>query len=84
MLVTLLGIVTLIKRVHSENSHPDAGEAIADRGVGQAGAGFECAVPEIGDAVGDCHADQAGALVERHVPDADYAAGIVTFVRPLL
>ena len=41
MLVTLLGIVTLVRLVQPENACPDAGDAVGDRDVGQAGAAIE-------------------------------------------
>ena len=42
MLVTLLGIVTLVRLVQSpERLVPDAGDAVGDRDVGQAGAAPE-------------------------------------------
>ena len=54
MLVTLLGIVTLVRLVQPENaSVPDAGDAVGDRDAGQAGAAVERPVPDAGDAVGD-------------------------------
>ena len=54
MLVTLLGIVTLVRLVQPcERIVPDAGDAVGDRDAGQAGAVIERIVPDAGDAVGD-------------------------------
>ena len=36
MLVTLLGIVTLVRPVQSGTHRPDAGDAVGDRDAGQA------------------------------------------------
>ena len=62
MLVTLLGIVTLVRLVQSsERIVPDAGDAVGDRDAGQAGAVIERMVSDAGDAVGDRDAGQAGS-----------------------
>ena len=69
MLVTLLGIVTLVRLVQPKNAAvPDAGDAVADRDAGQAGAAKEHTVPDAGDAVGDRDAGQAGAASRTHEP----------------
>ena len=41
MLVTLPGIVTLVRLVHVERIFSDAGDAVGDRDVGQVGAVIE-------------------------------------------
>ena len=70
MLVTLSGIERLVKLVQYANAPvPDAGDAVANRGVAQVAAGFECIVPDGGDAVGNRHAGQSSALQERDPPD---------------
>ena len=68
--------MTLVRLVQSvERLVPDAGDAVADRDAGQAGAARERPVPDAGDAVGDRDAGQAGAVIERPVPDAGDAVG---------
>jgi hypothetical protein len=50
MLVTLVGIVTLVRLVQALNApYPDIGDAVGDRDAGQAGAGHERLVPDAGD-----------------------------------
>ena len=69
MLVTLLGIVTLVRLVQPrERLVPDAGDAVGDGDAGQAGAAIERLVPDAGDAVGDRDAGQAGAVARTPSP----------------
>ena len=76
MLVTLLGMVTLVRLVQArEHAVPDVGDAVGDRDVGQAGAVIERRVPDAGDAGANRDAGQAGAVIERRVPDAGDAVG---------
>ena len=83
MLVTLLGIVTLVRLVHDiERPVPDAGDAVGDRDAGQAGADIERIVSDAGDAVGDRDAGQAGSShTNAHVPMLVTLLGMVTLVR---
>ena len=88
MLVTLLGIVTLVRLVQSWNAPPptrhasvDAGDTVAYRDIGQAGAALENPTPSVittvdaGDAAGNRDAGQAGTASERTRPDVSDAAG---------
>ena len=79
--MTLSGIVTLVRPMHSENaSVPDAGDVGANRDIGQTGTIIERLVSDVGNAVGNhvaaCFAhricDEHGlALVEQ---DSSHAA----------
>ncbi len=65
MLVTLSGIVMLVRLVQSiEGLIPDAGDAIRDRDARQAGAVVEGSSPDAGDAIRDRDTRQAGAVTE--------------------
>ena len=83
MLVTLLGIVTLVRlAADRERTVPDAGDAVGDRDVGQAGAAIERTVPDAGDAVGDRDAGQAWSNNRTHMsPMLVTLLPIVTLVR---
>ena len=72
MLVTLAGIVTLVRPGADERTRPDAGDTVGNGDVGQAGAGIERILPDAGDAAGNRDAGQAGAGIERALPDAIY------------
>ena len=63
MLVTLLGMVMLVRPVQYRMRIPDAGDAVGDGDARQASAAIECAIPDAGDAVGNGDARQASAAL---------------------
>ena len=64
MLVTLLGMVTLVRLLQSiECVIPDAGDAVGNGDARQASAARECVIPDAGDAVGNGDARQASAVM---------------------
>ena len=59
MLVTLLGMVTLVRLEQSfKRIIPDAGDTVGDGHARQAEAVVKLTLPDIGDAVGNDHARQ--------------------------
>ena len=68
MLVTLLGMVTLVRQCSMECDSPDAGDAVADGDARQASAVIECVNPDAGDAVGNGDARQASAATNALSP----------------
>ena len=82
MLVTLLGIVTLVRLAAAiEGIIPDAGDAVGNRHTRQAGTAKERIIPDAGDAVGNRHIRQAGATAKASSPMLVTLLGIVTLVR---
>ena len=59
MLVTLLGMVMLVRLCSQRMRHPDAGDAVGNGDARQASAVIECVIPDAGDAVGNGDARQA-------------------------
>ena len=81
MLVTLLGMVTLVRLVQPENaSVPDAGDAVGDGDAGQAGAARERRLPMLVTLLGIVTLVR---LVQSRTPSprCGDAVGIVTLVR---
>ena len=82
MLVTLLGIVTLVRLVAViERDVPDTGDAVGNRDAGQAGAVIERLRPDAGDTIGDRDVGQAGQYENASSPMLVTLLGIVTLVR---
>ena len=86
MLVTLLGIATLVRLLHPPNV-PVADALVTllgDRHAGQAAAILSNApAADAGDAGGDRHAGQAGAAREQASPMLVTLVGIATLARPV-
>ena len=71
MLVTLSGMVMLVRLLQSRNALlPDTGDAVGNGDARQASAAIECVIPDAGDAVGNGDARQAAAAIECVIPDA--------------
>ena len=58
-----------------ERTFPDAGDAVANRDVGQLIAVMKRIIPDAGDARGDHDAGQVVLRKERIIPDADDTVG---------
>ena len=62
MLVTLSGMVMLVRPCSHRMRDPDAGDAVGNGDARQAAAVIECVIPDAGDAVGNGDARQAAAV----------------------
>ena len=83
MLVTLSGMVMLVRQCSHECAAPDAGDAVGNGDARQAQCSTECAIPDAGDAVGNGDARQAAALIECEPPMLVTLSGMVMLVRPV-
>ena len=68
MLVTLSGMVMLVRLLQSGMRTPDAGDAVGNGDARQAAAAIECVIPDAGDAVGNGDARQAAAVTGMRYP----------------
>ena len=75
MLVTLSGMVMLVRPLQHRMRNPDAGDAVADVDARQASAAIECVIPDAGDAVGNVMLVRP-AVIECVIPDAGDAAPV--------